>query len=88
MMHSLENTLLLTIEKELNNLEKFYFNFKRNWNNSMFYNEIKSNDWVDIEIYKIAISNYPLLLNKIIDRSISLEICLRALRDKIQNENN
>jgi hypothetical protein len=87
-MHSLENTLLLTIEKELNNLEKFYFNFKRNWNNSMFYNEIKSNDWVDIEIYKIAISNYPLLLNKIIDRSISLEICLRALRDKIQNENN
>lgn len=85
-MNSLEKTLLLTIEKEFNNLEKFYKNFKMNWNQSIFYNEITSEDWVDREIYKIAITNFPLLLNKIIERSISLEICLRALRDKTENE--
>jgi hypothetical protein len=85
-VNSLEKTLLLTIEKEFNNLEKFYKNFKMNWNQSIFYNEITSEDWVDREIYKIAITNFPLLLNKIIERSISLEICLRALRDKTENE--
>ena len=88
MMYSLEKTLLLTIEKELNNLDKFYFNFRNNLDYSKHGQEIKLNDWIDIDIHIIELAKYLSLLNKIIDRSISLEICLRAYRDKIQNGNN
>lgn len=83
---SVEKTLILTIEKELNNIEKFYLNFKKNFNDQQYKYE-KNSDWVNIEINKIYLSNYLTFLNNIIERSISLEICLRALKDKLNWRN-
>jgi hypothetical protein len=61
----IDKSLLLTIEQELNKLEKQCFFYKR--------------ECLHFGSYS------PFLLDTIIEKSIILEICLRAYRDILEN---